>query len=199
MKRKTKAILLLTGIMVGCVIIGGLVGVANETSWDHALGRDKVAGEEVLFEFAKTGTASKYQEDDSTYVVRGNFADEGMSSYAYTLSLNTTDDFIAANEADLTGGMEGWKNINSAELIIHGYTGYIDEIELVGQGSIKGEADVIVYVDGKRFGKETLSATSDTYSFDYPWLVQGEIKIVVKQHDVDNCIKLSSVTINPAE
>lgn len=199
MKRKTKAILLLTGIMVGCVIIGGLVGVASETSWDHALGRDKTAGQEATIQMSMVSAISNQVVDGNDISRRGVFSQESSSlagDYSFLLEIDGTDDFDASTEGKLN---TSWYNVNSVELTIYGYTGYIDEIELVANGTIKDESFVKVYVDGKYFGKEYLTASSDTYTFDYPWLVKGDIKLVFEQKDVENGILFNSITINPGE
>lgn len=193
MKRKTKAILLLTGIMVGCVIVGGLVGVANETSWDHALGRDKVAGEQASINFDDTFAKTTPVVDGKT--VTATFLSSG-TPYSVDFELNSTVDVASTSNLN----MFELSNFNKATYVISGYTGYIDSIEIGSLvGTIKDEAKVKVYVGNKWLGTEKIGKVADNYTFDFPWLVSGDIKIVIDNADEENVVDFENILINPEE
>lgn len=197
MNRKVKKILIIAGIALLGVAAGGLIGVASETSWDHALGKDKSAGEQVALTVEGMIGATPIL-DGKNYSESGIFTDGTMDSktqYTYDYTVVSTDD--VTNTDALPNGIS---TFTKAELVIHGYEGYIDSISIDGlAGTTKDDCKVTVYVGSHRFGSEKVGKSSDDYEFDGLFLRKGDIRIVFSNADEENDISFTSITINPAE
>ena len=201
MKSKTKKILLIAGIALLGIAAGGLIGVASETSWDHALGRDKTAGGTVTLNLANVsdGPALIENKVSKSY---GNFLDEGedeggaITQYGFEYT-ETSEAEPVDGDTTLDGELTNWTR---AELVIKNYNGYVDSIEIGGlAGTTKDDAKVTVYVDGHRFGSDKIGRTADSYEFDGLFLRKGDIKIVFENSDSENTVSFSNVVINPAD
>ena len=198
MNRKVKKILIIAGIALLGVAAGGLIGVASETSWDHALGKDKSAGEEVALTIEGTVGATpildgKNFTESGVFTVGGSM--DSKTQYTYDYTVVSTDD--VANSDILANGIS---TFTKAELVIHGYEGYIDSISIDGlAGTTKDDCKVTVYVGSYRFGSEKVGKSSDDYEFDGLFLRKGDIRIDFSNADEENDISFTSITINPAE
>lgn len=200
MKSKTKKILLIAGIALLGIAAGGLIGVASETSWDHALGKDKTAGATVTLSLANVSDGSAVIENKVSKSY-GNFLlgegeDGGLTQYAYEYT-ETSDADPVEGDTNLDCELTNWTR---AELVIKNYSGYVDSIEIGGlSGTTKDDAKVTVYVDGHRFGSDKIGRTADSYEFDGLFLRKGDIKIVFENSDSENNVTFSTVVINPAD
>ena len=201
MKRKTKKILLIASIALLGIAAGGLIGVASETSWDHALGKDKTAGGTVNLNLANVSDAPALIENKVSKSY-GNFLSAGEddggvpTQYAYEYT-ETSDVDPVDGDTTLDGELTNWTR---AELVIKNYNGYVDSIVIGGlSGTTKDDAKVTVYVDGHRFGSDKIGRTADSYEFDGLFLRKGDIKIVFENNDSENTVSFSNVVINPAD
>ena len=197
MKRKTKKILLIAGIATLGLAAGGLIGVASETSWDHALGKDKTAGENVVLEPSMIVGGVETIDGKVSKTV-GVFTDDEAHNLAYGYEYTeTSDKDPVVGDCSLDGKLTNWTR---AELVIKNYNGYVDSILIGGMyGESKDDAKVTVYVDGHRFGSEKIGKTADSYEFDGLFLRKGDIKIVFENYDSENTLYFSEIVINPAD
>ena len=197
MKRKTKKILLIAGIALLGIAAGGLIGVASETSWDHALGKDKTAGGTVTLELGNVSEGQAVIENKVSKSY-GNFMDSENAPTQYAFEYTETSE---AEPVDGDTGLDcELTNWTRAELVIKNYNGYVDSIEIGGlAGTTKDDAKVTVYVDGHRFGSDKIGRTADSYEFDGLFLRKGDIKIVFENSDSENVVTFSTIVINPAD
>lgn len=195
MKRKTKKLLIIAGIATLGLAAGGLIGVASETSWDHALGKDKSAGTNASLNFDDEYVKTNVIVDGNT--VKQSYIFEG-TPYVVEFEMVSNDNLPAATDASWnTFNMYDLNNFTSATYTIKGYTGYVDNVLLNNVTTLeKGEAKAKVYVDGLLYGSEKLGVNSDSYDFDGLFLKKGDIRIVITNSSEDNDFSFEAIEIN---